>query len=154
MANINATEQVSDGLHHVGVSVRNMDASIHFYCDLLGWKLLRRCGFGSSEMDRITNLRGARGEVAMIQMGRGCLELFQFTEPGAKGNPSSRQVSDHGISHFSVSVRNLREVFKRLVSCGVEFHCEPQQFGDTLATYLRDPDGNVVELLEPGALQG
>ena len=38
--------------------------------------------------------------------------------------------------------------YDRLVAAGMRFHCLPVTMGRQRATYGRDPDGNVVELLE------
>ena len=40
--------------------------------------------------------------------------------------------------------------YTRLLAAGVTFHCLPQTApGLCRATYARDPDGNIVELLQP-----
>jgi catechol 2,3-dioxygenase-like lactoylglutathione lyase family enzyme len=51
-----------------------------------------------------------------------------------------------------VEVDDLDKECRRLLAAGVRFHCEPLAFSAAeKATYARDPDGNVFELLETTA---
>ncbi|HJP36347.1 MAG TPA: VOC family protein, partial [Gammaproteobacteria bacterium] len=60
-----------------------------------------------------------------------------------------RPVCDHGITHLCLQVSDIDAEYERLKAAGMVFHCPPQAVGDAIhATYGRDPDGNVVELLE------
>jgi catechol 2,3-dioxygenase-like lactoylglutathione lyase family enzyme len=139
------------GLHHAGISVKNLDRSIEFYCGILGMELLRQGEFNGGTMDRITGLMNTRGRAAMLRAGGQHLELFEFALPLPKQADARRPVCDHGISHFCIEVTSIEQEFERLTAAGVGFHCSPQAFGKMKATYARDPDGNVVELLEiPG----
>lgn len=135
------------GLHHAALSVVDLDRSIEFYCGLLGMELVRQGNFGG-ELDTITALRGARGRGAMLRVGAQHLELFEFSNPPPASTGRSKPVCDHGISHFCIEVVDIERECRRLEALGVEFHCPPQPFGDMKATYARDPDGNVIELLE------
>lgn len=136
------------GLHHAALSVRDLDRAIEFYCGVLGMELLQQAGFAGGVMDRITRLTGTKGRAAVLRMGAQHLELFEFSTPTPKPNDPPRPVSDHGISHFCIEVTDIQGEYERLRAEGVEFHCAPQPFGDMKATYARDPDGNVFELLE------
>lgn len=99
-------------------------------------------------MDRITALGATRGRSVMLRLGELRLELFEFARPTPRTMDPLRPVCDHGISHFCIEVSDLQVEYERLSSQGVKFHCVPQSFGAALATYARDPDGNVFELLE------
>jgi catechol 2,3-dioxygenase-like lactoylglutathione lyase family enzyme len=58
-------------------------------------------------------------------------------------------VSDQGITHFCFRVDDVEAAHARLEAAGDRFHCEPLTFGSrAIATYARDPDGNVFELLQ------
>jgi hypothetical protein len=59
-----------------------------------------------------------------------------------------RPVCDHGITHLCLNVTDIDKEYERLNAAGMRFHCPPQHMGALKATYGRDPDGNVVELLE------
>lgn len=139
------------GLHHAGISVKDLDRSVAFYCDILGMELLRQGDFNGGSMDRITALTNTRGRAAMLRVGQQYLELFEFALPTPMSPDHRRPMCDHGISHFCIEVTNIEQEFERLKAAGVEFHCTPQIFGSMRATYARDPDGNALELLETSA---
>lgn len=137
-----------NGLHHVGLSVTDIDRSLTFYRDALGMDVESRNGFSGERYDAILALEGVEGIVAVLKRPQLELELFEFTHPQpAKGDPG-RPVCDHGITHFCIAVDNIEVEYERLREAGARPHCPPLDFGTAKATYVRDPDGNVVELLE------
>jgi catechol 2,3-dioxygenase-like lactoylglutathione lyase family enzyme len=56
---------------------------------------------------------------------------------------------DHGITHVCFQVDDLDSWHQRLTAAGVEFTSAPQTFGPVKNVYALDPDGNIVELIEP-----
>lgn len=136
-------------LDHIGLSVVSIDRSVQFYRDLLGMHLVVEEPFEGALYDRIMALRGARGRVVLLKSPRLQLELFEFSEPTPQTGAPDRPVSDHGITHFCVEVADIDLEYDRLQAAGVVFHCPPLVFpGGEKATYARDPDGNVFELLQ------
>ena len=68
---------------------------------------------------------------------------------GKAGDPN-RPVCDQGITHICLQVTDIDAEYARLSAAGMRFHCAPQTApGLCRATYGRDPDGNIVELIEP-----
>ena len=99
--------------------------------------------------EKIMALEGAKGRACLLKKGDLQLELFEFSHPSPRPKDPKYPVSDHGISHFCIEVAGIDGVFQRLRTAGVAFHCPPLNFfGKAKATYGRDPDGNVFELLE------
>jgi catechol 2,3-dioxygenase-like lactoylglutathione lyase family enzyme len=139
---------VLKGLHHVGISVQDLDRSVAFYCGLLGMEIMSIDSFDGGVMDRITGLTGTRGRSATLAAGVQQLELFEFSAPTPERGRSPSAVSNFGISHFCIEVTDIQQEYNALKAAGIKMHCEPQTFGDMKATYGRDPDGNVFELLE------
>jgi catechol 2,3-dioxygenase-like lactoylglutathione lyase family enzyme len=58
------------------------------------------------------------------------------------------------VDHFAFVVRNVEGLNHRLKDAGVEFDRElgPGPYG--LAIYVKDPDGNILELFEPAESSG
>lgn len=134
---------------HVGISVVNLERSLAFYRDLLGMKVVEEVTFNGERYEAILALKGARGRIAILKSGSLTIELFEFAEPAPKPANAPRPVSDHGITHVAVEVDDIQELYDRLSSAGVTFHCPPIHFpACATATYARDPDGNVVEILQ------
>jgi catechol 2,3-dioxygenase-like lactoylglutathione lyase family enzyme len=137
------------GMRHVGMSVSSLDRSLAFYRDLLGMEIVGQGPFGGEQYETILGLSGARGRVALLRSGDLQIELFEFAHPAPASQNRQRPVCDHGISHFCVEVTDIDRLYESWLSAGVYFHCPPLTFfGTVKATYGRDPDGNVFELIE------
>ena len=139
------------GIHHTAISSSNIERSLAFYRDLLGFKEVFNFDWkvGTKKLDDNTGLSDSSARVVMLKAGNACIELFEFETPSPKSVTEKRPVCDHGITHLCLQVSDIDSEYNRLREAGMEFHCAPQSVGDSLrATYGRDPDGNVVELLE------
>ena len=136
------------GIEHVAISTGDFERSLGFYRDLIGMEVLYDGVMAGETYDQITALKEVRGRVAILQLGGTQLEFFEFESPTPKHADPYRSVCDHGITHICFGVSDIQSEYERLKAAGVQFHCPPQQFGEAKATYGRDPDGNIFELLE------
>ena len=137
------------GMGHVGLSVANLNRSIAFYRDVFGRDVVEQGTFAGEQYETILGLKGASGKVASLQAGSMEIELFEFSQPSPKPAQPDRPVCDLGITHFCIEVTDIEARYERLKNAGVSFHCPPLEFfGRAVATYGRDPDGNVFELLQ------
>ncbi|MGR8920354.1 MAG: VOC family protein [Gammaproteobacteria bacterium] len=138
------------GINHVAISTSDIERSHAFYTGLLGFEEVFRLNWdvGHRELDSITGLEDSSARLAMLKCGNACVELFEYATPTPKPGDENRPVNDHGITHLCLQVTDIDAEYERLKAAGMRFHCAPQALGDIRATYGRDPDGNVVELLE------
>ncbi len=138
------------GIHHTAISTPDLERAVTFYRDLLGFEQVftSAWGRGTETADKITGLKNSAARVVMLKAGNACIELFEYSNPEPKTGSLSRPVCDHGITHLCLEVRDIEAEYHRLKAAGMVFHCPPQKMGGVSATYGRDPDGNVVELLE------
>ena len=139
------------GIHHTAISTGDIERALRFYRDLLGFKEVWSSSWkvGTEVVDSIVGLKDSSARVAMLQAGNACIELFQYETPHPKVGDANRPVCDHGITHLCLQVQDIDAEYERLKAAGMRFHCSPQVGGSGLrVTYGRDPDGNVVELLE------
>jgi len=138
------------GIHHTAISTGDLERSLRFYRDLLGFEEVFSSAWeaGTAGADRITGLKDSSARLVMLKAGNACIELFQFASPTPKLAEAMRPVCDHGITHICLDVTDVDAEYERLKAAGMHFHCPPQGMGGVRATYGRDPDGNVVELLE------
>lgn len=136
---------------HVGISVADLDRSIAFYRDMFGMEpLMDIMPFSGEKFEAIMDIPGVTGRMCMIGKGSTNLELFEFD--GSKPMDPEYPVSDRGISHFGIFVDDIAATYDKLQAAGVRIHTPVITFmgGSMKATYCRDPDGNVFEVLEPG----
>lgn len=136
------------GLNHVGISVISLDRALEFYRDVLGMEVAVQTRFGGNKYDSILGLIGVSGRVALLRLGDLQIELFEFERPRPMPSQPNRPVCDHGISHFCIEVTDIDAIYAHLAAAGIRFHCPPQQFSGAIATYARDPEGNVIEFFQ------
>jgi catechol 2,3-dioxygenase-like lactoylglutathione lyase family enzyme len=142
------------GIHHTAIATKDLDRLLSFYRDLLGLEVVYSATIerGTKEIDDLFDLPDSACRLAMLKAGNGFIELFEFSNPpGGPGNPT-RPVCDPGFTHICLNVHDIHHEYDRLRAAGMRFHCPPFHTpGFCWATYGRDPDGNVIELLEPAA---
>ena len=139
------------GVHHVAVSTRDIEALAKFYVDNFGFEVVLESGWeeGNPETDAIVGLKNSAAQMKMIRAGNMFIELFQYSNPIGKPVPENRPAADHGYTHFCLYLTDIDAEYARL-SKVMTFHSPPvQRTGRPYrATYGRDPEGNIIELLE------
>jgi catechol 2,3-dioxygenase-like lactoylglutathione lyase family enzyme len=135
-------------LHHAGLSVPDLDRSLTWYCEALGL----RPGF-RFEVPPI----GLRGVFALGDGDRGVELLEQAgSAPGvAKTNPPEANAVQ-GFNHVCFQVDDLDAAYGRLIACGAIDVWNPRQSPEpgVRMAYVTDPDGNLIELVQPAAEPG
>lgn len=147
------------GLQHVGISVTNLERAAEFYTKSFEMELAAPAfPFGGPQFSQVMGLENVRGRMCVVTRGTLRLELFEFDNPKPARKDPNHSVGDRGISHFGIEVTDIEAMYERLVAAGVRFHCPVVTFPSGVkATYGRDQEGNVFELLEmqrPGSQSG
>lgn len=139
------------GINHVAISTADIERLAAFYTGQLGFEEVFRLNWevGTQVLDDITGLEDSSARIVMLRCSNACIELFEYATPAPKPGDPARPVCDHGITHVCLQVTDIDAEYERLSAAGMAFHCPPQPVGSEIrATYGRDPDGNVVELLQ------
>ena len=139
------------GIHHTAISTGDLERAVTFYRDLLGFEEAISSGWevGTETLDKITGLKDSSARMVMLKASNAFVELFQFETPSPKPAEAMRPVCDHGITHLCLAVMDVDREYERLKAAGMIFHCPPQTTATgNRVTYGRDPDGNVIELLQ------
>jgi catechol 2,3-dioxygenase-like lactoylglutathione lyase family enzyme len=79
-------------------------------------------------------------------IGEGILELVEYTPPGKTLN--DHKSSDVGASHICLKTDDIQALYQKLRANDVVIHCPPQNRGQILVFYFRDPDGIILEAIE------
>jgi len=138
------TSQPAGGLRpdHAGISVGDLDASITWYRDMLGFELIRVVDIPDAE---------EAGRVALLRYGDFILELFSV--PGAASLPEERRhpttdLLTHGIKHVAYAVPDIAALMEDLKAKGADVVWDIAVHDGSLCAFVRDNSGNLVEFVE------
>ena len=135
-----------ESLGHVGLSVSNMETSLHFYRDFLGMKVTMDLDISDDRIARVIGVPEAQCRIVHLQLGGGTLELFHYTKPAGTDSASTMRQCDRGLSHIGFEVDDFHAHIDQLRERNVEFLGEPVEFRPgVLVAYFRGPDGEVIE---------
>jgi len=137
-------------LEHAALSVADLDRSLAFYRDLLGFQLIRIIEPREDALlGTVAGLPGARARIAHLRLGDSMLELFEYRQPRGQPIPAARSQADHGLIHIGLRTDDARGDHARLRAVGVEFLSAPVEFRPGVwIVYFRGPDGEIGELRE------
>lgn len=136
------------GVHHLAISTPDLERFVDHYQRWYGFERVADGGWeaGNERIGRMVQLPGSAARYAMIRLDRFYIEVFQYLEP--VGTRTDRRMCDHGLIHLCLYVDDIEAEYARLSALGMDFHCPPGGPDTMQATYGRDCDGNVVELLQ------
>ena len=130
---------------HSMVRVRDLDASLRFYCDGLGLKLIRRTDHEQGRFSLVflaapedTNLGAAEGLRPQAEV-----ELT-YNWPDADGKVEAYG-GGRNFGHLAYEVDDIYAACRRLSDMGVVINRPPR---DGMMAFVRSPDGISVELLQ------
>ncbi|WP_136589369.1 VOC family protein [Salinigranum halophilum] len=133
--------------HHVGVTVANLDRVVDFYREVLGLDVLARFSVDGEAFATGVGVDGASAEFAHLDAGGARIELVSYDPEG--DSCDEQVVNQPGAVHVGLSTADLDAFYESLPD-HVETQSPPQRTASgTKICFLRDPEGNLVEVLEP-----
>ena len=137
-------------IRHTGLVVANLEGALHFWRDLLGFRVEKQMDESGPHIDAMMGLKDVRvNTVKMTAPEGGMIELLHFQShpdvPAWRVKPYST-----GFTHIAMTVGNLDEVFKKLSAAGAVFPGPPQYSpdGTVKVIYCNGPEGVLLELVE------
>lgn len=144
------------GLHHTGLSVTNLESAIAYFSAANSFEKVWAFDVpDTNDSRRLLGTDTPCGKAALLKGPTGYLELFQFDAAAAQAS-RKRGVHEAGIRHICLQHADADELFDAYVEAGSSWHARPSGLGTgALYCYIRDPEGNVIELegvpwAEPG----
>jgi catechol 2,3-dioxygenase-like lactoylglutathione lyase family enzyme len=140
-------------LHHVGLTVRDLRASIEFYCRFAGCKVRAESQSDGEDLKVLTGYPDARVAVADLDLPNGgSLELIQYLAP--QSTPLNQERSQAGHTHIAFHAGDVDAVYRLFVRHGVTPTSAPVEIVDpgsewngARAFYATDPDGRTIEFV-------
>lgn len=145
-------------VHHVAMGVKDLETMQSFYRDILGFTEVF-AEFDEAEQELMHEVvRSSRvvfGGVMLSQRAGGImLELIRRTDPVARPIRKDFRYGDIGVAKITIAVPDAGMLYEELKG-NVDFSSEPKVAsvpgrGDYAFVYVRDPEGNLVELAATG----
>ncbi|MEN9239170.1 MAG: lactoylglutathione lyase [Thermostichales cyanobacterium SZTDM-1c_bins_54] len=128
-------------LLHTMLRVGDLERSLHFYCDVLGMKLLRRKDYPGGKFTLAFVGYGPESEGAVIEL-------------------THNWDTDHydigtGFGHIAPGGEDIYRVCAEIKAKGglVTREPGPMKHGSTVIAFVQDPDGYKIELIQQDTLQ-
>jgi catechol 2,3-dioxygenase-like lactoylglutathione lyase family enzyme len=146
---------------HTGITVSDLDRSIHFYRDVLGLPVSEPVHCTGEMFEKVTGVPGAEIDISFVRAPGHVIELLCFRKPDDQVRSSLRSC-DPGFWHLALKVSDLERVVAAVGRAGFQALSAVQgvregPLNGLQVVYVRDPDGVVLELIEepPGvSLEG
>jgi catechol 2,3-dioxygenase-like lactoylglutathione lyase family enzyme len=147
-------------LHHVGITVKDLDASIRFYHDVLGLPFSNEPSpwFDAPELGPAVGVPGAGLRQVSLLLGDTMLELLEYKSPPSD-TTQPLQSNNIGASHVAFLVDDIHETVVDLSSKGISFFSDVNVVEEGVLAgwrwvYFADPDGYPLELVEVAYYNG
>jgi len=138
--------------NHTSFTVSDLDRSVAFFRDALGFEVTSKAPRDKSAIERITGVRDAEVQIAYVRGPGHSLELIEYTAPEDRGGVRPRPC-DVGFAHVAYDVDDIDAAIAAAAAHGVEPIAAPTIIdqgpnkGGRVA-YLRDPDGITIEFIQ------
>ncbi len=143
-----------EAFSHVGVCVADLDRSIAFYRDALGFEELHHMSVRGADAARLLALDDVELEAVYLRRDGVVVELLAYGAPGVERVDTPRPMNRAGLTHLSLRVSDFDAVLVRIEAHGghVLRDTETRQPAyDMAVVFVTDPDGARIELLQaPG----
>jgi glyoxylase I family protein len=138
---------------HTGITVSNLERSLAFWRDVLGFELSHSAHQTGELAREITGVKGAELKLVVLKTPGGHkIELLEYV------SPTNRKYVDHrpcdvGSVHVALLVDDLDAVLGRIAASGWQAAGEPQTLktgpnAGKRVVYVRDPDGTTIEFMQ------
>ena len=138
---------------HVGIAVSDLQRSLRFYRDLLGFTWEHELDVEGEPTDTLLRLRGTKLHAEYLTRDGVRIELLHFASPPAPPRPE-RPMNQYGLTHLSFRVTDMDAVLDAVRAAGERVLEETViRFPEwqSAACMILDPDGQLIELVQaPG----
>ena len=139
---------------HTGITVSNLEHSLAFWRDVLGFEYSHSAHQTGERVEQITGVKGSELKLAVLKTPGGHkIELLEYLAPDDRRQKNDRRPCDLGHMHVALLVDDLDTILERLSATGWKVAGEPQALAvgpnaGKRVVYVRDPDGTTIELMQ------
>ncbi|MFP6870729.1 MAG: VOC family protein [Nitrospinota bacterium] len=133
-------------IHHSSRTVSNMERSLAFYRDLLGFQVVEDITSGEPGIQEASATPEGQLRIVMLEAGGSHVELIEFLKEKGKPYDNPVELNDVGSSHIAFEPEDMDQAYEYLLSKGVRFTSPPRVTWREPGRYWRatvfyDPDG-------------
>jgi catechol 2,3-dioxygenase-like lactoylglutathione lyase family enzyme len=137
-------------LTHIGICVSDIDRSVRFYRDGLGFKHVSELEVAGEPAATLLRLNGVKLRAVYLERDGVRIELLHYASPPRKPPPRPHEMNDLGFTHMSFHVTDIEAALGALREAGAEILEDTVVSipgGDRVAAFVADPDGVLIELV-------
>ncbi|MED5475188.1 MAG: VOC family protein [Candidatus Neomarinimicrobiota bacterium] len=135
-------------IRHFGIVVQNIDESLFFYENLLGFKVFKKMEESGPEISTFLGIKNVKvTTIKMRNQFNQMIELLYYQEQAHKNDVFINQL---GPTHLALSVSNLDDIYQNFKKQNIEFISSPIITDNKFAkvAFCKAPEGTFVELVE------
>ncbi len=117
------------GLEHTGIASPDPDRLTKWYVDCLGF---------------VVNYHNPTSKTSFVKAPDGSM----FEIMASEGERASQTPKTPGLRHLAITVNDFEADCAKLKAAGVEFITDPAVSGGNSVVFFKDPDGNILHLIQ------
>lgn len=137
-------------IRHTGIVVKDIDKALHFYRDLLDFKVVKQMEESGDYIEAICGIKNIKVTTIKLAASDGSMiELLRFSA-SLPSDAEPKKINSPGITHISCTVKNIDALYDRLNKAKIQFNSSPKisPDGSAKVAFCRDPENNFIELVE------
>lgn len=139
----------------IGITVKEMDRSVKFYTNVLGFTKVSDKEYSGSEVEQLEGVFGIHIRIVKLKLGDEFIELTDYLTAGGRSIPEDAKSNDLFFQHIAIVVSDMDKAFQQVKKYNVEFvSTAPQTLPKSIpaaegikAFYFHDPDNHNLELI-------
>lgn len=139
----------------IGITVSDMDRSVKFYSEVLGFEKLSDEELQGSDYETLQGVFGLNMRVVRMRLGAEVIELTDYLTAGGRSVPEDARSNDLYFQHIAIVVSDMEAAYEHLKKHKiVHVSTAPQTLPQSNAAaagikafYFQDPDRHNLELI-------
>ena len=139
----------------IGITVSEMNRSLRFYGEVLGFKKISDVELYGTEYEALEGIFGLHIRVVRMQLGNEYIELTDYLTSGGRSIPQDAKSNDLIFQHIAIVVSDMQKAYDHLRKFNIEYvSTAPQTLPKSIpgaegikAFYFHNPDNHNLELI-------
>jgi len=135
-------------IRHFGIVVKDLEDSLFFYENLLGFKVFKKMKESGPEISTFLGINNV--EVTTVKMKNQFNQMIELLFYTKQTNNNDIVINQLGPTHIALSVSNLDDLYQNFKNQNIEFISSPIITNDKFAkvAFCKAPEGTFIELVE------